>query len=192
MLKEIKLHFIHETKRKATVKFLFLIAIIFAYFTFLSNKYGTSQGFSIIAISWSFFVLCTPIADGGFIIDFPIRLLPGLRMLYSEMLVWFIAIMLSIYFSIASPEIFQANILTKIFEKIIHNPFPYWIIILISLIGTFLSIYFGDELIDTAKHIHRSKYKKHKHKHHFIILTFLIAATIIFYDMIIKRMGIYF
>ncbi len=190
MLKKIKNNFKHETKRRVVIKFILIFLIIILYFIFLANKYGTNEGLSITTLTWAFFVLCTPVADAGFLIDFPMRLITGIRMFYSEIIVWLFAIIISMYYSIASPEIFQTNLLTNIFGKIINNPFPYWSIIFISFIGTFFSIFFGDELIDTARHIHRKKHIKHKSKYYIIIAIFIIAATIIIYDLLLRNFGI--
>jgi hypothetical protein len=55
------------------IKFLLLFTILIFYFAFISFKYGVKDGFAITLLTWSFFVLCTPIADAGFILDFPIR-----------------------------------------------------------------------------------------------------------------------
>ena len=60
------------------------------------------------------------------------------------------------------------------------------------MIGTFLSIYFGDEMIDVVKHEEREKYHKHKHKYYFVFMLFLIVVVILVYDWLLNRMGIGF
>ncbi|MFT7533338.1 MAG: hypothetical protein ACI9FD_004374, partial [Gammaproteobacteria bacterium] len=57
------------------VKFLLLCLVLFTYFAYLTYQYDLLTGGIASLITWSFFVLCTPIADAGFLLDFPIRIL---------------------------------------------------------------------------------------------------------------------
>lgn len=154
----------HETHKEVLIKFLLLIGVLGLYFAYLSFEYGFATGGIIAAITWSFFVLCTPVADAGFLLDFPIRLLLGFRMLYSEILVWAIAAAINIYALTVIPEAYDNTILTALFKKILITPYPYWSILVISGVGTFLSIYFGDEMLDVLKHRDRAKYHQHAFK----------------------------
>ncbi len=79
------------------IKFVSIIVLIIVYFLFVSKSHGIKDGFVISILSWSFFVLCTPIADAGILIDFPMRLITGIKMIYSEMIVWTIAISINIF-----------------------------------------------------------------------------------------------
>ena len=180
----------HETKRHALGRFLILLIIITAYLFWMVWRFGARGGVEVTLLTWSFFVFCTPIADAGFLVAFPTRLFLKIRMLTSQIYVFFIALLLDIYFFIFQPEIFQKTFLLKVFQKIIEKPWPYWIIILLSILGTFFSIYFGDELFDTALHKQRVKFKKHRLKHRLIIAAFLFVATVILYEMLIKNLGI--
>ncbi|MCD6523056.1 MAG: hypothetical protein J7K68_04870, partial [Candidatus Diapherotrites archaeon] len=65
----------HETKRSALFKFLAVLGIVLIYFSFVSMKYGLDKGLLVGLLTWSFFVFCTPIADAGFLLDFPLRIL---------------------------------------------------------------------------------------------------------------------
>lgn len=180
----------HETKRQTLLKFLSILGILFLYFLFLIYKYGVAEGFSITILTWSFFVLCTPIADAGFLLDFPIRLTTRIRMIHSEMIVWVIAISLNYYFFFFSPGDYQKTWLLRIFHFILEKPFPFWIIIILSAVGTFLSIYFGDELMDVVRHKERVKHREHQVKHRFIIFAFLMILTIIVYKYLLSQLGI--
>src|SRR5210317_404217 len=84
-------------KKQLLHKFLMLCVLLAAYFSYLSFQYGVMTGGIASALTWYFFVLCTPIADAGFLLDFPLRLLFGIRMLISEIIVWIIAIGINIY-----------------------------------------------------------------------------------------------
>ncbi len=181
----------HETKRHIVSKFLIVLIIFIVYFIFISQKYGTEQGLGITILTWSFFVLCTPIADAGFLLDFPIRLITNIKMLYSEILVWLIAISLNIYTFFNFSQTYSKTKILILFKHILQNPFPFWIIIILSALGTFISIQFGDELLDNISHKDKKKiYQKHIYKYKLIVMFFLFASIIILYDFLLKKLGI--
>lgn len=180
----------HETHREVLIKFVLLAVILSLYFAYLSFEYGLLTGGIIAAITWSFFVLCTPVADAGFLLDFPIRLLFGFRMLYSEILVWCIAAAINIYALSFNSEAYDKTILTALFKKILITPYPYWSIILISGVGTFLSIYFGDEMLDVLKHRDRLKYHQHAFKLKIIGIFGLFAIIFAAYYFILESLEI--
>ena len=180
----------HETKRHVLIKFLLILTIFLSYLLFISMQYGLQQGIFVSALTWSFFVLCTPVADAGFLIDFPLRLVTKIKMIFTEILVWIMAITLNLYAFFFSSEIYTKTKVLILFKHILGNPFPFWIIILISLIGTFVSIKFGDELFDKVKHEDRTIYQKHKYNYRFIVMFFLFAIAFFLYDFLLKKLGI--
>lgn len=135
-------------------------------------------------------MLCTPIADAGFLLDFPIRLLFKIRMLHSEMLVWIIAVSANIYFLINSIDIYGKTLLLMIFHHILAQPYPFWSIIVLSAIGTFLSIHLADRLFDMSLNIHHSKYKTHKNVYQMIVFFFIIGMIVVLYDFLIKQLNL--
>lgn len=179
-----------ETKKHSFIKFLLLLLVfvIYSSFTFLNE--GLKNGFLVSIISWSFFVLCTPVADAGFLLDFPVRVISGFRMVYSEIIVWFIAIFVNILSLTFFPQIYSKTILLYLLYYIITQPFPYWGIIILSGIGTFFSVYFGDELIDVSFHNQRKKFHKHLTKHKIVIFVFVISLIIVLYTFLIEKLGV--
>lgn len=180
----------HETKKHVLLRFFLVFLTFAAYFLFVCFRYGLSKGYLIAFLSWSFFVLCTPIADAGFLIDFPLRLILKFRMLHSEIGVWVVAISLNIFSLTFIPDIYTHTFLLNLFKEILTNVFPYWGIIILAAIGTFFSVYFGDELIDVAKHSERKNFKKHGIKHKVAITLFIVAFTLTIYYYMINRLGI--
>jgi hypothetical protein len=180
----------HETKRHSLIKFSLILFLFISYFLFIALKYGMEQGFLVAALTWSFFVLCTPIADAGFLIDFPLRLITNIRMFILEIFVWLIAIILNIYIYFTSPELYSTTTLLQLFKHILDQPIPFWSIILLSLIGTFVSIGFGDELMDKTNHHERKKYHTHKYNYRMILMVFLFIITFIIYDFLLKALSI--
>ncbi len=183
-------YFIHETKKNIVLKFFILVLILLIYFIYISNKYGLQNGFYVTLLTWSFFVFCTPIADAGFLLDFPIRLLFKIRMVYSEIIVWIIALILNLYSFYFNRQIYEKTHILKIFLYILTHPVPLYIVILLSMIGTFMSIYFGDEMVDVVNHNQREKYKKHKNKYRIILMLFIIFVTILIYKWILEKLGL--
>ena len=70
--KDIKAFLKEETKKHSLIRYILLILVLTAYFLFVSYKFGAVNGLLVTILSWSFFVFCTPLADVGFILDFPV------------------------------------------------------------------------------------------------------------------------
>lgn len=170
--------------KQVLVKFSLLCLLMVGYFGYLSYQYDILTGGIASLLTWSFFVLCTPIADAGFLLDFPLRLLFGIRMIVSEIAVWASAIVLNIVSIGYFPEFYDTTILTRLLQQILENPYPYWAIILLSGVGTFLSIRFGDELMDVIHHRDRVIFHSHHFKHELIIMAFFLLVIFGYYELI--------
>ena len=81
----------------------------------------------------------------------------------TEILVWGIAIGLNAITIWTYPELYQTTFLTDILYKILTNPFPYWSIVILCGLGTFLSIHFGDEVYNSVAG-HNPEIDPHKQK----------------------------
>lgn len=180
----------HQTHLETAAKFILLATILLLYFIYLTYKHDISKGGITLGLTWSFFVLCTPVADAGFLIDFPLRLLFGLRMFMVEVYVWLLAITIVALTLFFSPTHFETTLLTRLFYKIITHPYPYWIIIVLCCVGTFASIYFGDEMIDVIGHHERVKHHKHGFKYKGLVLITITLLVIVIYYQLIKELGI--
>lgn len=176
----------HETKRHATLKFAAVALVAVSYFAFATYRYGADSGPLVALLSWSFFVFCTPIADAGLLLDFPLRLILGLRMIYAESAVWTLAASINAFALTIRPDTYQTTALLRIFWEIIHTPLL-WVVFALSAAGTFLSIHFGDELMDKVRHEQREFYQEHGHKHRAIIMAFLIVLVIMAYGLVAKK-----
>lgn len=173
----------------AIKKFLGLTFIVLFYYVFLIHKFGFASGAIVLFLTWSFFVLCTPVADAGFLLDFPLRLVFGVRMLYSEIVVWTAAILGNGLIFHFSEKSYEKIFLTKLFHKILITPNPYWSIILLSGIGTFVSISFGDNVYD----LFASKGIANNRKNvaiKFIVFLAIFVITILLYCHLLESLGI--
>ena len=191
-MKIIPFHQLHPNP-KVLLRFLLLLATLVAYFGYLSWKFDLATGGLIAALTWSFFVLCTPIADAGFLLDFPIRLILGVRMAHTEMLVWAIAISLNTWLFFWHGEVYQKTFLTSLLHKILSTPWPYWSIIILSCLGTFLSVIFGDEVINAAAHRHQDRPLHKKHHKKLKLITTIALALLVFwaYDHLLTALGVH-
>lgn len=169
-------------KTQVLIKFLLLCLVLLTYFTYLTYQYDILTGGIASLLAWSFFVLCTPIADAGFLLDFPLRLLFGIRMVLSEIAVWAIAILINIIALIYFRDFYQTTAITRLLEAILTVPFPYWSVILLSGVGTFLSIRFGDELMDVLHHKERSYFHSNHFKHELVIFVFFLVVIYGYYE----------
>jgi len=171
-----------------TIKFISILFLIIFYFLFASKSYGIKDGFVISILTWSFFVLCTPIADAGILIDFPMRLITGIKMIYSEIIVWIIAIFINVVMFFSNPNIYDKALLLSLLKHIIDTPFPYWAIIILSAAGTFLSVDIADSFINTkkSKKVNSNFLMKYK----IIIFILLILLIIILYDFLLNKLGV--
>lgn len=176
-------------RHQVLIKFLLLCFVLFSYFMYLTYEYDLLTGGVAALITWSFFVLCTPIADAGFLLDFPIRLLFGIRMVISEVLVWAVAISINIISLIYFNDFYETTFVTRLIKVILTTPFPYWIVILLSGIGTFLSIRFGDELMDVLHHKDRQFYLSNHFKHEILLFVFFLFVIFGYYE-IMSSLGI--
>lgn len=177
-------------RRQVVFKFLLLCAILVAYIGYLTWTYDLRTGTAAGLLTWTFFVLCTPVADAGFLLDFPLRLLFGIRMFLSEIVVWALAIAINLFALALFPEAYETTTVTRLFHAILTHPWPYWSVVVISGIGTFLSIRFGDELMDVLHHHQRDQFHRHGFKHELVVLAFAFALALVAYYELIASLGI--
>lgn len=175
---------VSHPKTQVLLKFAALVALLVGYFLYLGFKYDFATGGVAAVLTWSFFVLCTPIADAGFLLDFPLRLLFGIRMVVSEIAVWAVAIGVNLVVLTLAPRFYETTLLTRVMQQILLTPWPYWFVIVLSGIGTFLSIRFGDELMDVLHHRDRSFFHAHHFKYELILIVFFVAVLFGYYQMI--------
>lgn len=180
----------HQTHKESLWRFAALVMLLAGYFVWMSLKYDAATGAWLALLSWSFFVLCTPVADGGFIVAFPVRLLLGTRMVITQGAVWAIAIVINLAALKFAPSAYQDAPLTRLLETILTSPIPYWSILVISAAGTAMSIWFGDEMMDVAGHADRVKHHKHGFHYRAILIAGLGVLTVIAYYQLLSDLGV--
>lgn len=130
-------------------RFICVSIILIIYFLYVCWKYGITQGIGVTLITWSFFIFGTPLADADAIVDFPIRVFTDIPMHITEIYLFIIAALISLWYYIYNRVIFQYTFLTKIVYKMITNPFSlYGFIVVLSLIGSVISAFFENAIYD--------------------------------------------
>jgi len=180
----------HQTHKESLWRFLALIGLLLTYFAYMSWKFDAATGAWLAVLSWSFFVLCTPVADGGFIVAFPIRLLFGVRMLLTQIIVWVVAIVINLAALTLAPASYEDTPLTRLLLSILSTPWPYWSILAISAAGTVLSIWFGDEMIDVTTHADRAKHHKHGFQYQTLLVVGLGILTVVAYYELLSGLDV--
>lgn len=180
----------HPTHFETIFKFIALLAIVLGYFAYMAYQYDAATGFGLAVLSWSFFVLCTPVADGGFILAFPIRLLFKVKMAATQAVVWFLAVAINLYMLSEHKDTYELSLITQVLQRILVEPWPYWSILLVSALGTFLSIYFGDEMMDVTQHHHRTKHHTNGFKYRIIVVAGLGLLTVAAYYELLSSLNI--
>lgn len=151
----------HQTHKETIVKFLALLAILIAYFGYMSWKFDASTGSGLALLTWSFFVLCTPVAIGINVV----------------------------MLSVSAPS-YELTFLTNLLHQILTQPYPYWSILIISAFGTFLSIYFGDKMVDVTTHKQREKHHQHGFKHRVVVVVGMAVLTVLAYYHLLSSLNI--
>jgi len=127
-------------------------------------------------------LLCSmyAVADAGFCWIFHWRVLFGIRMLVSELAVWAVAILLTLFsFSFIFFRILWNNKkLTRILHVILLNPYPYWSVICSRQGGRFLSFDFADEPNGMLFH-----HKDRGFFHSKILLTWAVIISVFYNDI---------
>jgi hypothetical protein len=165
-------------------KFLVVLAVLVAYGAFALYKFGVQDGLAVTALTWSFFVFATPIADAGFLIGFPLRLLLGIRMLSSQIGVWIVAFLMNVLAIGIDPGLYSKTALLDLFHKILTSPWPLWSILILSAVGTLVTTKFNDDAIDIAS----SRNKKQllgKRKHALISNISVFGAAVVLYAIVL-------
>jgi len=111
-------------------------------------------------------------------------------MVYSELIVWAVAISANVYFLIFNPEIYSKTLISNTFYKILTKPWPNYLIILLSAFGTFLSLYFGDELLDILENSQRVRYLKYRSLLSLATGIFLVVIFYYLYKYFLNLFGL--
>lgn len=165
---------------ESLIKFIILLVLFILYYFYISTKIGFKNGIHSIILTWCSLVLCTPLSDAGFIIDFPLILFFNIPMVITQLFVFFLSIVIVLFYIFYSNliEHFKKTFVLKNFYKVLSIPYPWYFLILISQIGTFASV----KIYDTIYFYFTEKNKK---KNPFLTKKFIIVFSIFILSWII-------
>lgn len=112
---------------------------------------GIKKGFTVVILTWCFFVFGTPIADAGAIVDFPVRIITNNPFYNTELIVFAVAATIIVIFLWVSPKSYEDTFLTRVLYKMFTRPFSlYGLIIILSIVGTLISAYVENDIYNWA------------------------------------------
>ena len=149
------------------IYFLLTILLLTLYTKPLIPKFGLRTSIHITFLSWSFLVLCFPLARGKILIKIPYELIFKSKLAIPELVAWPLAIIGNFIMYYRSPASYLKTYVTTLFFNILTNPWPFWIMIIVCAIATFYTAFLR---VSTKKH--RAKYKT------FGVLLVLISITV--------------
>jgi hypothetical protein len=159
-------------KRFLPSYFLVLIPALAAAAGFVAYEiyqHGVVDGFFLVLLSWSAYILCVPAAHGRFILGAPIRLLTG-HSFYPEPYFWIGAVILNLVGMFFIPETYFDTLPTHLLYRIFITP-EYWLIFVIGLIGTWYRTFVGVQ-----------RYREHESTHTIVRhLIFIVGVAVLFY-----------
>lgn len=160
-------------KNSKLTTLLFIIPVSLLILLFLSFYINHNFTTSLLAtlITWSAYVLCIPAYHGKFILGIPYKIITRKKLLYPERILWPAAIIFNFISVYSYNSAYQTTIVTHLFYQIISTPWPQWLIILVSALGTFYKSFLGYQ-----------NFYKHKYLHYFIrtILIILGILTLLY------------
>jgi len=101
---------------------------------------GTFEGILLAFLSWSFFVICTPIILEGFLTSFLAGIFRGGRLYEVGVYTWFGAVLLNLFTYNLFPEVYTKTLLTNFLYIVISRPFPERFILVLCALGTFYAM----------------------------------------------------
>lgn len=119
----------------------FIILLSYAYsglFLFvvfyLVKHHGFHQGLLASYLTWSFFVLCTPIISRALLISNIIGKLTGSNLYNAGLFTWSVALISNMFLLNLAPSIYNINPLSSFLAHALMTPRPHWL--LIGMCGT--------------------------------------------------------
>ncbi len=155
-----------------------------AYTSYTIHNFGVQQGLSVTGLTWAFFVFATPIADAGFLLAFPDSPSSRVRMFYTQIVVWVLAAVLVAYYMTVEPSVFEKTGILQLFYTILTTPWPLWLILAFSFLGTYVSIKFDDDIVDVAGAKHKKQLFARKRRQ-LVLSASIFLVTVLMYVVLL-------
>ncbi|QQR48884.1 hypothetical protein IPF37_04970 [bacterium] len=147
-----------EKKKLSYLKYIALISFVSFNFFYYISIYGIKHGTLLALLIWSCYALCIPAGHGQLLLGFPLRLVTD-RPIFTEPFFWSFAVIINIFSYFFEPYIYYQTIPTYLLYRIIVNPNPYWLIFLVSGLGTFFTFIINEDPVNIQNY--RNKIIRH-------------------------------
>lgn len=147
-----------EKRKVSYLKYIALITFISFGSFYLIATHGPKQGTLLALLIWSAYVLCIPGAHGQLLLGFPLRIITS-RPIFTEPFFWSLAVATNIFAYFFAPYAYYQTIPTYLLYRIIANPNPYWLIFLVSALGTFFTFMINEDTMHIKSY--RNKIIRH-------------------------------
>ena len=111
-------------------------------------------------------------------------------MVKTEIVVWLLSLGLNIYVLVNNAVIYNSTIFLKLLKYIMTNPNPYWLILVLSAIGTLLSTVFADELIVVASERKRKLHQKHARIWLMVLSAGIVLLAVVLYQVLLQQLHV--
>ncbi len=172
------------------IRFLMMLGAFSLIFIVVITEHGLRESFAMTILIWSFFVLCTPLAIADFLIDVPLRIFMDIRMIYSHIIIWILAIVTNIVAVNLIPEVYSTNALLFILYTILTNPNPYWGIVILSLVSGSYSLEITDGFFDGIEHLTKMRPHKQLSLVDVLIMFLVTSTTLLLYERMVEEFGL--
>ncbi|MCF7799493.1 hypothetical protein K9L05_02770 [Candidatus Babeliales bacterium] len=128
-----------------TPGFKFFLILIFLSFIALcfTAKLSITGSIQSTLLVWSFYILCFPANHGKIFLGVPFKFITKKTLYYPQIFLWSSAAILNIFTYFFSPWVYFNTLITHLLFQIIYSPWPGWLIIFISFLGTFYKFFVG-------------------------------------------------
>ncbi len=178
---------VHEHHMERAV---FAILIVLIYLVLAAQKHGPEQGVGITVLTWAFFVLLTPVPSADLVLEIPLRLFTNYKMVVTHVFVWLVGAAVVVASLLMAPELFKSTTLLAIFYHVLTNPVPYWSLLFLCGIGTFMSVHIVDEVLEEVEHELKHHHRKHMPALHIVLFALVFIGILLAYNAIISDLGI--
>jgi len=137
--------------RYITFLITFILCSLFASYLIITT--GLITGLHAALLTWSFFILCIPADHGNILLGTPIRLFRH-KPFFTQPFLWIGAFILNAITFTFFPMIYTVTIPTHLLLRMIENPYPCWLVFLVSGIGTMYPILIGNEKFYANRYLH--------------------------------------
>lgn len=142
--------------RKATIRYSLLIFFVVSLlFLYPCAVFGPFRGLLIGLMTWSLWVLSIPARHGRYVFGWYARLKRN-EVKHTEPKMLLGALLINVIILMLFRPLYHSTYFTRHLFRILSKPNPYWLMILISALGTLYPYLVGEEQFKLHKTYHRS------------------------------------